>query len=224
MCVSNLTIIASDNGLLPGRRQAIIWTNAAVLLIGPLAINFSEILINRNSNIFIQDMLCTAQLGGPVLKASGRVQNTPFRLADKSPMITEQHTAGGSVSQLSQLAKLSPWLTLSTKDITTSLWYYNKWFCSVFPICESRGRSSESRGRQEHREAVQRGNAPRGWAWEGVSPSHWWGSGGPPPGNFCKNRSQIQQSGAFWGIILCFIIDFSQALMNKFTSIFPQIY
>ena len=73
-------------------------------------------------------MLCAAQLGGPVLKASGRVQFSPFQLADKSPMITDQHTAGGSVSQLSQLAKLSPWLTLSTKDITTSFWRYNKWF------------------------------------------------------------------------------------------------
>ena len=50
----------------------------------------------------------------------------PLQLADKSPMITDQHTAGGSVSQLSQLAKLSPWLTLSTKDITTSFWHYKK--------------------------------------------------------------------------------------------------
>ena len=70
-------------------------------------------------------MLCTAQLGGPVLKASGRVQFTPFRLADKSPMIKDQHTAGSSVRQLSQLTKLSPWLTLCTKDITTSFWYYH---------------------------------------------------------------------------------------------------
>ena len=29
----------------PGRRQAIIWTNAGILLIGPLGTNFSEILI-----------------------------------------------------------------------------------------------------------------------------------------------------------------------------------
>ena len=71
-------------------------------------------------------------LGGPVLKASGRVQFSPFQLADKSPMITDQHTAGGSVSQLSQLAKLSPWLTLSTKDIITSFWHYNKWFWFLF--------------------------------------------------------------------------------------------
>ena len=45
ICVSNLTIIDSDNGLSPGRRQAIIWTNAGILLIGPLGTNFSEILI-----------------------------------------------------------------------------------------------------------------------------------------------------------------------------------
>ena len=32
----NLTIIGSDNGLSPGRRQAITWTNAGILLIGPL--------------------------------------------------------------------------------------------------------------------------------------------------------------------------------------------
>ena len=33
ICVSKLTIIGSDNGLSPGRRQAIIWTNAGILLI-----------------------------------------------------------------------------------------------------------------------------------------------------------------------------------------------
>ena len=31
------------NGLSPGRRQAIIWTNAGILLIGPLETTFSEI-------------------------------------------------------------------------------------------------------------------------------------------------------------------------------------
>ena len=45
ICVGKITIIGSDNGLLPGRRQAIIWTNAWILLIGPIGTNFSEILI-----------------------------------------------------------------------------------------------------------------------------------------------------------------------------------
>ena len=44
ICVSKLTIIGSDNGLSPGRRQAIIWTNAGILLIQTLGTKFSEIL------------------------------------------------------------------------------------------------------------------------------------------------------------------------------------
>ena len=45
ICVGKLTIIGSDNGLSPERCQAIIGTNAGILLIGPLGTNFSEILI-----------------------------------------------------------------------------------------------------------------------------------------------------------------------------------
>ena len=45
ICVSKFTIIGSDNGLSPIRRQAIIWTNDGILLIEPLGTNFSEILI-----------------------------------------------------------------------------------------------------------------------------------------------------------------------------------
>ena len=44
ICVGKLTIIASNNGLSPSRRQAIIWTNAGILLIRTLGTNFSEIL------------------------------------------------------------------------------------------------------------------------------------------------------------------------------------
>ena len=45
ICVSKQTIIGADNGLSPGRRQAIIWTIAGIMLIGLLGTNFSEILI-----------------------------------------------------------------------------------------------------------------------------------------------------------------------------------
>ena len=45
ICVSKVTIIGPDNGLSPGRRQAIIWTNAGLLSIRPLETNFSEIFI-----------------------------------------------------------------------------------------------------------------------------------------------------------------------------------
>ena len=52
ICVGKLTIIGSYNGLSPGRRQAIIWTNAGILLIGPLRTNFSEILIEIHTFSF----------------------------------------------------------------------------------------------------------------------------------------------------------------------------
>ena len=55
ICVSKLTIIVSGNGLASGWRQAITWTNAGILSIGPLETNFSEIFFNRNFHIFIQE-------------------------------------------------------------------------------------------------------------------------------------------------------------------------
>ena len=45
ICVSKVIFIGSDNGLSPGRRQAIFWTNAGILLIELLGTNFSQILI-----------------------------------------------------------------------------------------------------------------------------------------------------------------------------------
>ena len=53
-CVSKLTIVGSDNGLSPGRRQAIIWTNDGILSIGPLR-NKPQWNINQNSYISIQE-------------------------------------------------------------------------------------------------------------------------------------------------------------------------
>ena len=52
ICVGKLTIIGSDNGLSPGQRQAIIWTNDGILLIRTLGTNFSEILNEIHSFSF----------------------------------------------------------------------------------------------------------------------------------------------------------------------------
>ena len=40
ICVGKLTIIGSDNGLSPGRRQAIICTNAGILLYEQSSVKF----------------------------------------------------------------------------------------------------------------------------------------------------------------------------------------
>ena len=70
ICVSNLSIIGSENGLSPGRHQAIIWTDAGISLIWPLGTNFSEISIemqqfslkkvrlNMSSAVWRQFCLC----------------------------------------------------------------------------------------------------------------------------------------------------------------------
>ena len=50
--VSKLTITVSDNGLSPDRCQAIIWTNAGILLIEPLGTNFNEMLIKVHTFSF----------------------------------------------------------------------------------------------------------------------------------------------------------------------------
>ena len=51
ICVSKLTIIGSDNGLSPGQCQAIIWTNAGILLIQ----TFNEISSDIHTISFIQE-------------------------------------------------------------------------------------------------------------------------------------------------------------------------
>ena len=47
ICVSKITIMGSDNGLSPDRRQAIIWTNARLLSIKPLRTYLNENLIKK---------------------------------------------------------------------------------------------------------------------------------------------------------------------------------
>ena len=82
--------MGSDNGLSPGRRQAIIWTNAGLLLIGPLETNFSEILIEIHTFSFKKMHLKMASvkwrpfyLGLNVLRenssrSNGHQHNMPF--------------------------------------------------------------------------------------------------------------------------------------------------
>ena len=51
-CVSKLTIIGQDSDLSPVRHQAIIWTNAGILLIRTPWINFSAVLSKNHKYPF----------------------------------------------------------------------------------------------------------------------------------------------------------------------------
>ena len=68
--IGNVTIIGSDDGLSPGRRQAFIWTNAGILSIGPLGTNFSEILIEINTFSFKKMHLKMSGKWRPFVSAS----------------------------------------------------------------------------------------------------------------------------------------------------------
>ena len=71
ICVGNIAITGSDNGLSPGRRQDIIWTNAEMLLMGPLGTNFSEILIEMHTFSFKKMHLkCHLENGSHFVSAS----------------------------------------------------------------------------------------------------------------------------------------------------------
>ena len=99
ICVGKLTIIGSDNGLSPERRQAIIWTNAVILLIGPLGTNFSEISIEIQT--FSLKQICLKMLS---------VKCCPFRL---SLNIITQHCT-------------QAWMTLKKAEhqgLTLSIWF-----------------------------------------------------------------------------------------------------
>ena len=84
--VGKLTIIGSDNGLSPGRRQAIIWTNAGIFLNPTLWTNFSETLIEihtfslKKINAFEKVCEMAAILSRP---------QSMFRQTNDSQMITK---------------------------------------------------------------------------------------------------------------------------------------
>ena len=80
ICVGNLTIIGSDNGLSPDRRQAITRTNVGILLIGLLWTNFSEMLIEIHIFSFKKIHL---------KMSSGKWQ--PFRLGCNALMPRHHH-------------------------------------------------------------------------------------------------------------------------------------
>ena len=114
MCVSKLAIIGSENGLAPGRRQAIIWTNDGILLTWTLGTNFSEILIvihtfsfkkmqlkcrQENGGYFVSASICFNQSKWHYLTDMGHVISTMgYSLQIRHLYIETQHDNGISCS------------------------------------------------------------------------------------------------------------------------------
>ena len=66
----HLTIIGSDDGLSSGRRQAITWNDAGILLVRTLGTNFSEILCEIHTFLFKKNAFefVIRKLSGNVVK------------------------------------------------------------------------------------------------------------------------------------------------------------
>ena len=96
ICVSNITIIGSDNGLSPGWHQAITWTNAGILSIGTLGTNFSEILI---------EILTFSSKNMRLKVSSGKWR--PFCLGPNVLSGIFSHLTGGMHTQVSKMLNLS---------------------------------------------------------------------------------------------------------------------
>ena len=124
--VGKLTNIGSDNGLLPGRRQAINWTNARKFLIGPLGIKFSEILIEINTFSFKEMHLkmssakwCLFPLGLNELNCVVQHQAKGIHNADSIAVILEMlHSFGWSILPENEYIILS-YQNIYGKNITT---------------------------------------------------------------------------------------------------------
>ena len=86
ICVGKLIIIGSNNGLSPWRRQAIIWTNAEILLIGPLGTNFSEIIIGIQTFLFkkIRSKMSSGKLR-PFCLGLNVLSNLLLKIIQKQP-------------------------------------------------------------------------------------------------------------------------------------------
>ena len=57
VCLGEIAITGSGNILSPGRRQAIILTNAGILLIGPLGTNLIEIQMFSSKKIRLRNVV-----------------------------------------------------------------------------------------------------------------------------------------------------------------------
>ena len=108
ICFGKLTIIGSDNGLSPGRRQAIIWTIAGILLIGPLWTNFSEILIGIQTFSFKKMRLkMPSAKWRPFCLGLNVLRSLPVKMAPV--VITWYIPAVGMVRDRLDLQKLCEW-------------------------------------------------------------------------------------------------------------------
>ena len=107
ICVSNSTIIISDNGLSPGRHQAITWTNDGILIIGPLGTNFSESLIGIQTFSFKKIHLKMSSAKWRPLWLGLNVLKHVFKITATTPSIRQQAITWSNADKVPWLYNIS---------------------------------------------------------------------------------------------------------------------
>ena len=150
ICVSTLTIIGSDNDLSPGRRQAIIWTNAGILLIRTLGTNFSEIFSEIRAFPFMEMHLkMSSAKWRPFCLGLNVYRNRDFYGTDIVPKHSNEYRICGAdieiysldvviwckskrrVNNPSALGNLG-WFTRYIHQTTTQCFRPENWLCLIF--------------------------------------------------------------------------------------------
>ena len=127
ICVGNQTIIGSDKGLSPGWRQAIIWTNAGILLVGHLRRNFSEILIEIHKFSFRKMYLNMSSAKWRPFCLCLNVLKQPFNIVSVKINLKEVSTS----SHVPRVVVLLVAIWNPGKTIWCSNWWM---FNSIYPV------------------------------------------------------------------------------------------
>ena len=109
ICISKISITGSDKGLSPGQRQAIIWSNAGILLIGPLGTNFTyfalENVVCEMAAILSQPQWVNRQHGGFYIlvlcvsfQVAGNFHFAPGKSFQQHHVHGKQHTVINSLA------------------------------------------------------------------------------------------------------------------------------
>ena len=140
ICVGKPTIIGSDNGLSPGRRQAIIRTNAGILLIGPLGANFSEMLseiqtfsLNKMRLKMSSAECCPFHFGLNMLSKPGICHNSVHNWSEYHGILWQDYLVfyGNLFSLYISPFSMTPWKVHLQNSIQLSVSHY----CTVLPCC-----------------------------------------------------------------------------------------
>ena len=123
ICISKLTITSSDNGLLPGGGQAIIWTNAGILLISTLGTDFSEISIEIDLFSFQRNafdkVICKMSLIVSQLQYVKNLSSSGWNLTKRRDESDYDITA---IIKIAHRLDLKLWLRNYIGDIKASQW------------------------------------------------------------------------------------------------------